>query len=268
MRNPEELLADGDLRAAIQELTSQVKANLADVRARTFLFELLLFTGEWDKAERHLEVIGQQSVKSEVGVEVYRNNIQAERDRARLLSDGLQPHFLSEPPAYIDLHLEALCRIREGSLREARELLDRAEEDRPALMGKHNDTPFLDFRDCNDLLGPVLELMVGNQYTWLPMERITRVEIGTPKHLRDVIWAPARIETKEGSVGEVFIPALYAGSSKHSDDRVKLGRMTDWAEIGEGVYAGAGQRLFLVDDQDKAMLEARSIEFGNLGRIN
>jgi type VI secretion system protein ImpE len=268
MKSAEEMLADSELKAAIQELTGQVKANPADVRTRTFLFELLLFFGEWDKAERHLEVIGQQSVKSEVGVEVYRNNIQAERDRARLFSDGLQPHFLSEPPAYIDQHLEALRRIREENFRQARELLDRAEEDRPALMGKYNDTPFLDFRDYNDLVGPVLELIVGNKYTWLPMERLTKVEIGAPKQLRDLMWAPARIETNEGSIGEVFIPALYAGSSKHPDDRVKLGRMTDWADIGDGLYAGAGLRLFLVDDQDKAMFEARSIEFGNLGRIN
>src|SRR5262245_27875917 len=163
----EELLARGELQDAIQAVTGHIKNSPADVRGRTFLFELLIFAGEWDKADRQLEVIGQQNVKSEVGVEVYRNNISAERDRARMFSDGLQPHFLSEPPAYVDLHLEAINRIRERNPREARELLDRAEEERPALMGRFNDTPFLDFRDYDDLLGPVLELIVGNKYTWL-----------------------------------------------------------------------------------------------------
>src|SRR5215469_7026798 len=201
MKNAEELLAKGELQSAIQELTGQVKSSPADVRGRTSLFELLLFAGEWDRAERQLEVISQQNVRAEVGVEVYRNNIRAERDRARLFSDGLQPHFLAEPPSYVDLHLEAINRIREDNLREARELLDRAEEERPALMGRLNDTPFLDFRDYNDLLGPILELIVGNKYTWLPLERVTRVDIGAPKHLRDLMWAGARVETVDGTIG-------------------------------------------------------------------
>jgi len=264
----EALLDEGQLEAAIQELTGLVKANPTDVRGRTFLFEVLVFAGEWERAERQLGVIGQQSAKSEVGVEVYRNNIKAERDRARLFSEGLHPHFLTEPPAYVDFHLEAINRIREGDTQEARKLLDRAEEERPALMGRLNDTPFLDFRDYNDLVGPLLELIVGDKYTWLPLERVTRVDLEAPKHLRDLLWVPARVETTDGTMGEVFIPALYAGSSRHSDDRIKLGRMTDWHEIGEGLYAGAGLRLFLVDDQDRPVLEARHIEFGSLGRIN
>ena len=268
MKKAEELLAESNLQAAIQELTSQVKVSPTDVRLRTFLFELLVFAGDWDRAERQLDVIGQQSAKAEVGVEVYRNNIKAERDRARLFSDGLHPHFLSEPPAYVDLHLETINRIREGNGREARTLLDRAEEDRPALMGRLNDTPFLDFRDYNDLVGPVLEVIIANKYTWVPLERIKRLEMEAPRELRDLIWVAAHLETIDGVIGEAFIPALYSGSNKHPDDRVKLGRMTEWDQISEGLYAGAGLRLFLVDDLDRPMLEARSIEFGNLGRIN
>jgi type VI secretion system protein ImpE len=268
MKKAEQLLAENNLQAAIGELTSLVKASPTDVRARTFLFELLVFAGDWDRAERQLDVIGKQNVKSEVGVELYRNNIKAERDRARLFSDGLHPHFLSEPPAYIDLHLESINRIREENGPEARSLLDRAEQERPALMGRFNDTPFLDFRDYNDLVGPVLELIMADKYTWVPLERIKRLEMGAPKELRDLIWVAARLETLDGLIGEAFIPALYAGSNKHTDDRVKLGRMTDWNEISEGLYKGAGLRLFLVDDSDKPMLQARTIEFGNLGRIN
>jgi type VI secretion system protein ImpE len=267
-KKAEELLAENDLQAAIQELTGLVKASPTDVRVRTFLFELLVFAGDWDRAERQLDVISQQSVKTEVGVEVYRNNIKAERDRARLFSHGLQPHFLSEPPAYVDLHLETINRIREGNGPQARALLDRAEQDRPALPGRLNETPFVDFRDYNDLIAPVLELIIANKYTWIPLERIKKLEMGAPTQLRDLIWVAARLETIDGVIGEAFIPALYTGSNRHPDDRVKLGRMTDWSEIAEGLYAGAGLRLFLVDDSDRPMLEARTIEFGDLGRIN
>src|SRR5438105_2775459 len=91
MKTAKELLAAGELRAAIEELTREVKSNPADTSRRTFLFELLCFAGEWDRAERQLDVIGHQSVQAEVGVQAYRNNLKAERDRRRLFSDGLQP---------------------------------------------------------------------------------------------------------------------------------------------------------------------------------
>jgi type VI secretion system protein ImpE len=263
MATAKELFDAGHLQLAVEELTRQVKANPSDMQRRIFLFELLCFGGEWDRAEKQLDVIGHQSAQAEIGVQAYRNNIKAERDRQRLFSKGLQPYFLAEPPAYVDWHLNAINRLREGHLAEARELLDRAEEERPAFAGSLNGRAFQDFRDYNDWVGPVLELIVKDQYTWLPFEQIKTIEIPAPKRLRDLLWIPARIESTDSTVGEVFIPALYAGSAEHQNEQIKLGRATDWQEIGEGLYQAAGLRLFLVDEEDKAVLEVRSIEFGS-----
>ena len=258
-----ELLDGGDLEGAIQQLTLDVKSNTLDEQLRTSLFELLCFAGDFERAERQLDVIGHQSAKAEIGVQVYRNNIKAEVARRRLFSDGLHPHFLNEPPAYVDLHLDAVNRIREGNLREARDLLDRAEEERPAFGGKFNGREFKDFRDYNDLVGPVLELIVRDEYVWLPIEQIRRIEMNEPQQLRDLMWTPARIEADDGTIGEVFIPALYPDSSGHPSDQVKLGRMTDWKEVGEDVCLPVGLRLFLIDGDDKAILEVRSVEFSS-----
>ncbi len=262
MTQAKALFDAGELGRAVEELLREVKANPADTTRRTFLFELLCFTGDWDRAEKQLDVIGHQSAKAEIGVQVYRNNIKAERDRRRLFSDGLQPHFLSEPPAYVDLHLAAINRLREGSPAEARETLDRAEEERPARSGKLNGREFQDFRDFDDVVGPVLELIVQDKYTWLPFEQIKRLEIAPPKQLRDLVWTAARVESVDQTMGEVFVPVLYAGSSEHPNDQVKLGRMTDWKEVGAELYRAAGLRLFLVDDEDKPVFEARRVEFG------
>jgi len=262
MEKAKALLDAGELGAAIEQLISDVKANPTDTTLRTFLFELLCFAGEWERAEKQLDVIGHQSVQTAIGVQAYRNNIKAEQDRARLFSDGLQPHFLNEPPPYVDLLLTANNRLREGNAAEARELLDRAEEERPALSGKLNDNhAFADFRDYNDATGSVLELIIKDQYTWLPFEQIKRIEIAAPKNLRDLLWASARVESTDGTMGEVFLPTLYAGSFEHESEQVKLGRMTDWRERGEDIYTGVGMRLFLMDEEDKALLEVRSIEF-------
>jgi type VI secretion system protein ImpE len=262
MEKAKSLLDAGELGAAIEQLISDVKANPTDTTLRTFLFELLCFAGEWERAEKQLDVIGHQSVETSIGVQAYRNNIKAERDRQRLFTDGLQPHFLNEPPAYVDLLLTASNRLREGNAAEARELLDRAEEERPALPGKLNDNrAFADFRDYNDATGSVFELIVKDQYTWLPFEQVKRIEIAAPKNLRDLLWASARVESTDGTMGEVFLPTLYAGSAEHENEQVRLGRMTDWRERGEDIYTGVGMRLFLIDDEDKALLEVRSIEF-------
>ena len=261
MTTAKELFDAGELQAAIDELTGRVKANPADTQQRIFLFELLLFAADWDRAERQIDVIAHQSMESGLGVQVYRENIKAERDRSRLFSGGLRPHFITEPPAYVELHLAAINRLREGNVGGARDTLDRAEEDRPAFGGALNGQPFSDFRDYNDLVGPVLETIVQGQYTWIPFEHISRIEVDAPKQLRDLIWTPARIETTDGNGGEIHIPALYEGSGNHPDDQVKLGRMTDWKDAGEGLYLASGMRLFLVDGADRALLEAREIEF-------
>jgi len=264
MTRAKALFDAGQLDAAIEEVSREVKAHPTDTSRRTFLFELLCFAGEWDRAEKQLDALGHQDVKAEIGVQVYRDNIKAERDRRRLFSDGLQPHFLTEPPAYIDLHLAAINRLREGKTVEARETLDRAEEERPALAGTFNGKRFEDFRDWDDQVGPVLELIINGQYTWLPFEQIGRIEINPPTQARDLVWASARIQATDGTVGEVSVPALYAGSSEHASDQVRLGRMTDWKQLSDDLSVAVGLRLFLVDGEDKPLFEARSVEFEHL----
>jgi type VI secretion system protein ImpE len=261
MSTAKELLDAGDLGAAIDEVTRGVKSNPTDMQQRVLLFELLCFAGEWDRAKRQLDVVGEQSATATIGVMAYHNNIKAEQDREALFSRGLQPHFLSEPPAYVDLHLDAINRLREDNVDEAREVLDRAEEERPAMSGTLNGAPFLDFRDYDDVVGPVLELIVQDKYTWVPLEHVRQVDISPPKHLRDLLWATTRLETTDGTIGEAFLLNLYAGSSKHPDDQVKLGRMTEWKKASESLYLGAGLRLFLVDDHDTAMLQVKNIQF-------
>ncbi len=261
MTQAKALFEAGKLEDAISQLTRDVKANPADAMRRTFLFELLCFAGRWDRAEKQLEALGQESVQAEIGVQVYHNNIKGERERRRLFSDGVPPHFLTDPPAYVDLLVAAINHLREGKTGEARQMLDRAEEERPEASGTLNGQAFQDFRDYDDVVGPVLELVVKDKYAWLPFEQIKRMEIEAPRRLRDLLWAPARIEATDGTIGEVYIPTLYAGSSEHPNNQVKLGRLTDWKQVGEGLSLTVGLRMFLVDREDKPIFEARSVEF-------
>jgi type VI secretion system protein ImpE len=252
----------GQLGPALEALTREVKANPADQQRRAFLFELLCFAGEWERAGKQLDVIGHQSATSAAGVQVYRNCISAELARRRLFTDGLAPHFLAEPPSYVDLHLEAINRLRAGDADGARETLDRAEELRPALAGSLNGRPFQDFRDYDDFFGPALELIVSDKYVWLPFEQLRSLRAEPPAQLRDLVWVPASIETAEREL-KAFVPALYADSGSHPNDLVRLGRMTDWKQRGEELYMGAGLRLFAVDGEETPVLGLREVEFSS-----
>jgi protein involved in temperature-dependent protein secretion len=57
----------GNLTGAVEAALKLVKTNPTNEAARTFLFELSCFSGEWERAEKQLEVIGHQDAKAMIG---------------------------------------------------------------------------------------------------------------------------------------------------------------------------------------------------------
>ena len=47
----------GHLQEAIDALGDELKKQPLDTKRRTFLFELLCFAGEYERAEKHLDVL-------------------------------------------------------------------------------------------------------------------------------------------------------------------------------------------------------------------
>ncbi len=258
-----ELFDAGDLSGAIEQLAQDVKGGPRDLKSRIFLFELLCFSGDFQRAERQLDAIAQVSgeVTVEMGVQVYRNILEAEKARHGFFTSGGQPKFLLEPPPYTALHLEAVARLRENRLAEVEALLADTGGTRSPLKGQVDGKPFDELRDYDDLIAPFLEVILQKDYAWLPFEQLRSIELQSPRTLRDLIWIPAKIELCQGPLGEVFLPVQYHGSSEHPNDLVKLGRMTDWKPLGGELILGMGQRMFLIDDEDRAMLEIRKIDF-------
>jgi type VI secretion system protein ImpE len=253
----------GNLNGAVEAALASVKASPTDTQARTFLFELACFSGDWERAEKQLDVIGHQDIDAMIGSQIFRQNLSAERSRLLLFSDSRKPEFMTAPPAYVEDLLAANNRIREGNLSEAREILDKVEEERPAFAVKVNGEEVSDFRDYNDLTCCVFEAIVKDAYTWLPFEQVSKIEFFQPKSLRDLFWIQAKVDMKNGTGGEMFIPALYANSWKSDNDQVRLGRMTDWRDAGEEIYLGEGMRMFWIDGQDRPILEIQTIEFND-----
>lgn len=261
MENAKQLLDSGDLTGAVAAALDLVRANPTNIPARIFLFELSLFSGDWDRAEKQLDVIGHQDANALIGSMIFRQCLHAERDRMKFFADGLKPGILAPPPAYIEDLLAANNRIREGNTGEARAILDTVEEERPAFSCKVNGSEMEDFRDYNDATMCLFEVIFKDSYTWLPFENIVKIEFFSPKSLRDLFWLQAQVEMTNGTSGEMFFPTLYSGSWKHDNDMVRLARMTDWLDIGNDLFTGEGTKLYWMDGKDRSILDIQSIEF-------
>ena len=259
--NPKDLIRAGRLSEARDQLTAEVKSSPSDVSKRVLLFQVLSFYGEWDKAERHLDVIVSRDPSSETGVQVYKNLINAERERKEVLARKRVPGFLTGTPAYLELYLAAWEKLTGKKIDEASELYKQVDAQRPAVAGTINGRSFSGFKDTDTFLAAFLEAIVHDRYIWLPFESLRELSVSPPKTLFDLLWIQARIVTWEGLTMNCYLPVLYPDSFLHKDDRVKLGRMTDWVSLGGPFSRGMGQHVYGVDGKEMAILEVRDATF-------
>ncbi len=253
----------GNLREAIQAMNAEVKQNPTDANRRGFLAELLCFAGNADRADLQLDVLMKQDTAAPPpAVLLFRQLVRAELARQQFFSEGRLPEFLEPPPPHIALHLEASILLREGKQAEAMAKLVEAETQRPPVRGRRDGHPFEDMRDIDDLTAGIFEVLTSNgKYYWIPAERVESIEFHPHERPRDLIWRRSHMIVADGPDGEVFMPAIYVPPVPEVEDRIRLGRVTDWVG-GDGVPArGVGQRTFLIGDESVPILEVTSIEF-------
>src|ERR1700758_13596 len=232
--NPKELYQAGRLNDAIKALSAELRDNPTDTKRRTFLFELLCFAGEYERADKQLEVLAQAGPSSEMGVLLYRSALYAERQRQDLFERG---EFPAEQ--------------------------DDAEAGRGGVA---NGNPFSVFSDADPRTGARLEIFAAGNYLLLPLEHVASIQIPAPQKLRDLIWTPAAVRPtpafKGTELGEVLLPVLAPFSWRHPDEAVRLGRMTVWEKSEDGEYqVPFGQKMGVVDDEEIPFLELRALEF-------
>jgi type VI secretion system protein ImpE len=225
------LFREGQLDAAIEALNADLRDDPTDVRRRTFLFELLCFSGAYERAEKQLSIIAQGGQEAALGALLYQSALHGERVRQEMFEIRDYPGGDSTP--------------------------------RP-VSGTLNGTPFETLEDADARIGARFEVFVAGQYTWLPMHQVSTLRMEAPRRLRDLLWAPAAMTTTgdfEGDeLGEILLPVLSPLSWRHPDDAVRLGRMTVWTDGGEQPPAPFGQKMMLVDGEEFPILELRELE--------
>jgi type VI secretion system protein ImpE len=255
-----ELFKAGKLAEATAAATEEVKRHPTDVSRRGFLCELLCFAGEYSRADAQLDAIGHQDPQLMLGLSMFRQLIRAEQARQQFYTDGRVPEFIAQPGPHLSRCLEASICIREGRPADAVKLLDEAESLRPIVTGVCNGQPFEGLRDVDDLTAPFFEVLTSNgKYYWIPIESVEVIEFRAPERTRDLLWRRVHMVVRGGPDGEVFLPTLYSGSAADPDEQIRIGHKTDWRG-GEGTpVRGVGQRMYLIGDDGRSILELEQL---------
>ncbi|QEH33818.1 ImpE protein [Aquisphaera giovannonii] len=254
--NAGDLYKAGKLAAAIDAQIADVRSHPLDQAKRVFLFELLMFAGDLERARRQAEAFQFEDMDLERAAANYRRLVDSEQARRDVFERGTAPGFFGEHSQHLRLRLEAVNCLRVGNTGEAASLLARAEEAMPAVVGSLNGQPFHALRDADDLFGGVLEVMANGRYFWVGLDQVRVAAMNPPSFPRDLLYIPTHLEL-ESEAGEVFLPALYPGSHAHDDEAVRLGRLTDWKTLEDDLTLGVGLHTYLRDDDAATILEWR-----------
>jgi type VI secretion system protein ImpE len=247
--NASELFEAGQLQAAIDAQTQEVRAKPADQAARLFLFELMLYAGDVDRARKQIDVLRYGNPKAQAAVQMYKFALDAEQMRRRVLEGKETPKSLTAAPDHVMDRLEALKKYAGGEAAAGDQLLDQANAATPGVKATINGKSVEGLRDADDLFGTVLEVFgSGGAYCWVPLEQVESITMNPPRTPRDVLMIPANLTLRDGPSGDVLLPALYAGSHASPDDALRLGRATDWASDESRPTRGIGGKLFLLGE--------------------
>jgi type VI secretion system protein ImpE len=259
MPNAEELVAAGDPTAALAALQDEVRRRASDAKLRVFLFQLLSVVGQWQRALTQLQVCGELDAGTLAMVATYREAIRCEAVREAVFEGRTSPHVFGRPQPWLAFLVEALQADARGEPGAAHRLRMQAFEEAPATAGTLNGQPFDWIADADSRIGPALEAVINGRYGWVPFSALSKVIVEKPADLRDLVWAPARLEFSNGGGTVALVPARYAGTAQSDDAALQLSRRTEWIELAEDQYRGLGQRVFATSASECGLLDAREI---------
>ena len=257
----QQFIRDGNLIGALTALQNAVRKNAADVKLRIFLFQLLAVLGQWSRALTQLNLAGELDASTLPMVQTYREAIQCEALRADIFAGKRVPLIFGKPQPWLAQLIEALQLDATDPQRAA---VNRAQafEAAPPSSGSIDGQRFEWLADADPRLGPVLEAIVNGRYFWIPLCRVSKIEFDAPVDLRDAVWTAASFTWTNGAQTVGLIPTRYNGTK--GDDALLLARRTEWIEEGALSGHGMGQRMWITDAREYALMDVRIIKFDAL----
>lgn len=261
----EELLRGGRLDDALDALTREVRGDPTSAAARMFLFQLLAASGQWARARVQLEAAARLDPSNMLSAAAGKALLDAEQVRTAVFAGERLPTAFGEPSQWLASLLQAARLDGRREHGAAAALRAQAFEQAPTGSGRIDGTPFAWLADADNRFGPCLELVLESGYVWAPFEHIRELAFEPPTTLADTLWAPVVVTWRNGGQAHGYVPVRYPGSELEADAALRLGRASDWVQLGEETWIGRGQRMFATDSGEYPILEVRTIVFDDGG---
>jgi len=244
-----ELVAAGRLSEAQDLLTGIVRERPSELPARNLLIDVLLFRGDYARAERQVAAIEQLDADQRSKTGQLRQTLAAARMRDRILAGDGAPAFLT--PVRESLQAWADARQRGDSSWPV------FEDGPPATV---NGREFSAIADGDRRFHGVIEAFAGERYVWIPFEQVVSLTLDDRSRRRGAAWTGALAHLANGTRQPVFLPLTYPGSVQTGDGEVQRGLVTRWREVESGAVEGVGQHVWFCGDEDIALLDIAQLQ--------
>jgi type VI secretion system protein ImpE len=253
-------LSDDRLEEAIRLAVEGARNAPQDVGLRMLLIEVLILSGDYERADRQADVASKISPADAVGLGILRGQIRGMDARAQWFRNGAVPSFPGGPTAADEAGLRLNLALRENDAAGARAASDALEAAIQPSALSWNGCFAPDLRDADDRLPHAFEaITTGGSYLWVDMSRIASIALEPVKRPLDLAFRRATVALKSGSEAQLLLPSVY-GPVDDVADALKLGRQTDWIDLPGGLTGGQGMRCFLVGEELEPFAAAETIE--------
>ncbi|MDH4449680.1 MAG: type VI secretion system accessory protein TagJ [Rhodoferax sp.] len=280
-----QLQPEHDLQQALAALEAEVRKRPTHIEQRWALVELLCVLGHWERALQQLQAAAQlvstgdpHGAHWQAKAQLVRGLVRAHAQRKAVFAGEQQPVPVVDNPPWMQALASALGHNARGEHAQADALRSSALQAAPTqpgiCTGAHHDTPTTQpyswISDTDTRLGPVCELVIAGGYRWLAFADLARLSIQPPSSLLDLVWLPVTLQLRgtqaAGKTLHAYIPTRYVATEEVAHQQPKaqghallLARRTQWHEVGDtGIFA-LGQKTFMTDQGDFALLDIRQL---------
>jgi type VI secretion system protein ImpE len=252
-------LINGGLSQEVERISTAIRTEPLDPSHRLALAQLRLVQGEYPKALQQLQLGCQFDAELEPEAQLIKILVTAEQTREAVFAGKILPDLLAEPPPWLEKLIQALREPDE----KAAELRQEALSEAPESKGTYGESSgFESIADGDERLGPVLEIILGGTYYWVPFDAVESLGIPVPHRAMDLVWAPVELKLVGQPARIAYIPARYVlPAGEELTDTLLTGTETIWRETAEGLWYGLGRRVWYVDGETLGIFEAGKLSF-------
>ncbi|WMD20260.1 type VI secretion system accessory protein TagJ [Achromobacter seleniivolatilans] len=256
-----QLLHGRSLASAIEEATGKIQHQPGSIDLRWLLFQLLCIRGDWVRALKQLQIWASLNSEHLRTAQMLRELLRAEAYRGEVMKGLKEPGWLDEPAPWSKQLAQAIGAMAIGDVERSDELRGQALDLAPDAAGHANPgNEFAWISDSDSRLGPHCELMFSGGYRWVPFSRIAKLSFPPVEGALDLIWRQCKVTLRDQSELSAYMPTRYPFVREETDAQ-SLAAVTTWSDQSQTAVIGTGQRTWITDSGDIAMLSVLSMHF-------